>query len=228
MKAKDIATQLGGLVNTTNRMSGNYDTSGIDAEIPEELADPDPIFDIDHDIILTQSEAKAVRSVQLIVNTIVPTIYQGNPVIKDKILQDASQLGQLYYQQKMNNVMIKAIMDTIARGSIESRMFDTYTKLMSIAKDFNKQINEMQNQFRKYYIDTYMDLQHKEDEDLILEDGTNKQKSLNSEVKVKTLSSPNPEGNLELRETSTKDTVLKIQEWKKDFYKNKQQEQGNI
>jgi len=28
----------------------------------------------------------------------------------------------------------------------------------------------MQNQFRKYYIDTYLDLQHKEDEDLIAED----------------------------------------------------------
>lgn len=52
MKAKDIATQLGGLVNTTNRMSGNYDTSGIDADIPEELQDPDPIFDVDHDVIL--------------------------------------------------------------------------------------------------------------------------------------------------------------------------------
>jgi len=58
----------------------------------------------------------------------------------------------------MNNVMIKTIMDTIAKGDTSAKLFDSYTKLMSIAKDLNKQINEMQNQFRKYYIDTYMDL----------------------------------------------------------------------
>jgi len=65
--------------------------------------------------------------------------------------------------------MIKTIMDTISKGDTTAKLFDSYTKLMSIAKDFNKQITEMQNQFRKYYIDTYLDLQHKEDEDLIAE-----------------------------------------------------------
>ena len=30
----------------------------------------------------------------------------------------------------------------------------------------------MQNQFRKYYIDTYLDLQHKNDEDLIAEENS--------------------------------------------------------
>jgi hypothetical protein len=38
----------------------------------------------------------------------------------------------------MNNVMIKVIMDTISKGDTSAKLFDSYTKLMSIAKDFNK------------------------------------------------------------------------------------------
>lgn len=220
MKAKDVATQLSGLVATTNKMAGNYDSSDIDADIPEELQEPDPIFMVEHELIMKQNEAKALKSIQQIINTIVPKTYQDNPIIKDKMMQDSSQLGQLYYQQSMNNIMIKAIMDTIAKGSIESRMFDSYTKLMSIAKDFNKQINEMQNQFRKYYIDTYLDLQHKEDEDLILQGQTNTQDTLTTTRKQAALSN-DTEGNLELRETSTKDSCLKIQEWKKEEFRKK-------
>lgn len=223
MKAKDIANTLGGLVATTNKMAGNYNTDDIDTDLPEELQEPDPIFLVEHEMVMSDNEKKALKSIQQIVNTIVPKYYQTNPIIKDKMLQDASQLGQLYYQQSMNNVMIKAIMDTIAKGSIEAKMFDSYTKLMSIAKDFNKQINEMQNQFRKYYIDTYLDLQHKEDEDLVLAGQTEEgQSALTTTKKTATLSNdPELSGNLELRETSTKDSCLKIQEWKKEEFRKK-------
>lgn len=170
MKAKDIASQLGSLAAATGNGYGyGYDSGNIDMDIPEELHDPDPLFTVEHEQIIDTNEIKAKASIKQIVNSIVPEAYQDNPVIKDKIEQDAQQLGQLYYQQSMNNVMIKTIMDTIAKGDTSAKLFDSYTKLMSIAKDLNKQINEMQNQFRKYYIDTYMDLQHKDDEDLILQ-----------------------------------------------------------
>ena len=227
MKAKDVAAQLGGLCSTQQRMGGTYNVGDIDADIPEELQDPDPIFLVEHEQELNINEKKALKSIQQIVNTIVPTYYQNNAVIKDKMQQDATQLGQLYYQQSMNNIMIKAIMDTIAKGSIESRMFDSYTKLMSIAKDFNKQINEMQNQFRKYYIDTYLDLQHKEEEDQILEEhnGTKTLTSTNKGQQTIIHNTNNTEGNIDLRETSTKDTVIKTQEWKKEIYRKKFEEE---
>lgn len=223
MKAKDIANQLGSLAAATSSM-GNYDTSDIDTDIPDELAEPDPIFVVEHEEVLTENENKALRSVKQIVNTIVPKAYQDNPIIKDKILQDADQLGQLYYQQSMNNVMIKVIMDTIAKGDTSNKLFDSYTKLMSIAKDFNKQINEMQNQFRKYYIDTYLDLQHKEDEDLIAEEN-----GISPNARLTNNTRPAPQAveyqpannseNLERRETSTRDTVIKVQDWKKEQYR---------
>lgn len=227
MKAKDIASQLGSLASATSSL-GNYNTNGIDTDIPDELQEPDPIFVIEHDDILSKNEAKALKSVKYIVNTIVPENYQDNPIIKDKISQDAEQLGQLYYQQSMNNVMIKTIMDTISKGDTTAKLFDSYTKLMSIAKDFNKQITEMQNQFRKYYIDTYLDLQHKEDEDLIAEGNnihnTNNSNNItNNNTQQNTITYDNTE-NIDRRETSTRDSVLKIQEWKKEQFKKQYEE----
>ena len=122
-------------------------------------------------------------------------------------------------------------MDTISKGDTSAKLFDSYTKLMSIAKDFNKQINEMQNQFRKYYIDTYLDLQHKEDEDLIAEDnGVNhklKPTITNQEpqqVTYEEVKQSHNESNMDLRETSTKDTTLKVQDWKKEIYRKKFEE----
>ncbi len=228
MKAKDIASQLGNLAAATNSMSSVYNTNDIETDIPDELYEPDPIFIVEHDKELNENEKKAFNSVKQIVNTIVPSVYQNNPIIKDKMLQDADQLGQLYYQQSMNNIMIKTIMDTIAKGDVSSKLFDSYTKLMSIAKDFNKQINEMQNQFRKYYIDTYMDLQHKEDEDIIIKNNSvNNSTIINNTDKPRALTAEYSEDNSDIsrRETSTKDAVLKVQEMKKKLFKKRYEEQ---
>lgn len=227
MKAKDIASQLGNLAAATGN---GYNNNDIDMDIPAELQDPDPIFTVEHEQVMDTNEARAKLSIKQIVNTIVPEVYQQNPIIKDKIDQDAMQLGQLYYQQSMNNVMIKTIMDTIAKGDTSAKLFDSYTKLMSIAKDLNKQINEMQNQFRKYYIDTYMDLQHKDDEDLILQaDMGNRQKQLPAgKTTAKSLDYQEASAEeLERRETSTKDTVMKIQDWKKEQFKKKFEAEKN-
>lgn len=227
MKAKDIASQLGNLAAATGN---GYNNNDIDMDIPAELQDPDPIFTVEHEQVMDTNEARAKLSIKQIVNTIVPEVYQQNPIIKDKIDQDAMQLGQLYYQQSMNNVMIKTIMDTIAKGDTSAKLFDSYTKLMSIAKDLNKQINEMQNQFRKYYIDTYMDLQHKDDEDLILQaDMGNRQKQLPAgKTSAKSLDYQEASAEeLERRETSTKDTVMKIQDWKKEQFKKKFEAEKN-
>ena len=222
MKAKDIASQLGSLASSIS----NYDKSDFETDIPYELQEPDPIFVISHDEILNNNEAKALKSVQHIVNTIVPKNYQDNPIIKDKISQDAEQLGQLYYQQHMNNIIIKTIMDTIAKGDTTAKLFDSYTRLMSIAKDFNKQINEMQNQFRKYYIDTYLDLQHKEDEDIIAEgNGVNKKTITKKQEPLQV--TYNEVENIDRRETSTKDSVLKIQDFKRELFKKQYEESKN-
>jgi hypothetical protein len=86
MKAKDIASQLGNLAAATNSMSSVYNTNDIETDIPDELYEPDPIFIVEHDKELNENEKKAFNSVKQIVNTIVPSVYQNNPIIKDKML----------------------------------------------------------------------------------------------------------------------------------------------
>ena len=83
----------------------------------------------------------------------------------NKMKLDAYQLGNLYYQQKINNTAIQTAMDVIAKGDTQPRMFDIIDKLQKRAGDLTDQIIELQNQFRKYYIDTYLDMKSKEDID---------------------------------------------------------------
>lgn len=230
MKAKDIANQLGSLAAATGSMPGNYDNGDIDNDLPEDLIEPDPIFVVEHEKVISEKEDKALKSVKQIVNSIVPAAYQNNPIIKDKISQDAEQLGQLYYQQDMNNIVIKTIMDTISKGDLSSKIFDSYTKLMSIAKDFNKQINDMQNQFRKYYIDTYRDLQTKEDEDIIAsENGPHRQPITDDSKKEETAAITYEQTeNIDRRETSTRDATIKIQDWKREQYRQMYSEKAKV
>ena len=90
MKAKDIASQLGSLAAATGNGYGyGYDSGNIDMDIPEELHDPDPLFTVEHEQVIDKNEIKAKASIKQIVNSIVPEAYQDNPVIKDKIEQDA-------------------------------------------------------------------------------------------------------------------------------------------
>ena len=41
-------------------------------------------------------------------------------------------------------------------------------------EELGEKITNMQNQFRKYYIDTYLDMQHKDEEDDYINSGANK------------------------------------------------------
>ena len=84
MKAKDIASQLGSLAAAASSQPGNYDANDIDTDIPDELQEPDPIFVVEHEEVMSADTAKALKSVKQIVNTIVPAAYQENPIIKDK------------------------------------------------------------------------------------------------------------------------------------------------
>lgn len=84
-------------------------------------------------------------------------------------------MGNLYYQQKMNNIALQTAMDTLAKGDTQPRMFEVIDKLQKRAADITDQIIQMQNQFRKYYIDCYLDLESKEkydSDDLGLPPGT--------------------------------------------------------
>jgi hypothetical protein len=163
MKQKDISQQLGSLINQTQNMYGNQQFN--DDAIPSELQEPEPIFEVDYEDEQTQATKRAMTTVKQIVGSVMPEEYQKDSMIKDKMELDATQLGMLYYQQKMNNMMMQTSMGAIAKGDLSPRMFEVYEKLSKRGSELSKQITETQNQFRKYYIDTFQDIESKNEYD---------------------------------------------------------------
>ena len=186
MKAKNLSQQLGGLINSTAGNNGGgftqpssgtslpvqppiatSGTGGLSYEdsIPDELEDPEPLFTINYKGEQKQSMRKALNSITIIVKEVVPEAIQHSPLIQDKIRQDAEQLGNLYYQYKKKETYHQALLDTIARGDTEAKRFDVCEKISRSLEELGTKITETQNQIRKYYIDTYLDIQKKDDED---------------------------------------------------------------
>ena len=158
MKQQDISQQLGSLITQT---SGIYNNVAADEAIPSELKEPDPLFEINHKDEQSIARAEALETMKYIVGSVVPEQYINEPIIQNKMKLDAFQLGQLYYQQKMNNITLQTAMDVLAKGDTQPRMFEVIEKLQKRAAELSEQITEIQNQFRKYYIDTYMDVEIK-------------------------------------------------------------------
>lgn len=178
MKAKDLSSQLSGLIGSTaNGGFGTAPSPGMggrmsyEDSIPEELQDPEPIFEINYKSEQRQAIKKAKDSIMIIVKEVVPETLQRSPLIVDKVNQDAEQLGNLYYQYKKKELVHQALMETIARGETEAKRFDAFEKMSKSLEELGEKITNMQNQFRKYYIDTYMDIQRKDEEDDFISSG---------------------------------------------------------
>ena len=109
-----------------------------------------------------------------IVKEVVPTIMQNSTMILDKVEQDAEQLGHMYYESIRTDKVIQANMDAIGHGEISPRLFEVYIKLSKQQSDLAQQITIAQNNMRKNYIDTYLDLQQKDNAEENLAIGTSK------------------------------------------------------
>lgn len=180
MKVKDISATLGGLLDQANKTAqagGAYNVPGTggtpvygspEDSMPEELQD-EPIFTMDYKTEQQRCISKAKQSILIIVKQVVPEQLQSMPLIRDKINQDAEQLGNLYYQYQKKETYHQALMDIIARGDHSPKAFDICEKISASLENLGAVITNTQNQLRKFYIDTYKDLQYKADEDEVLE-----------------------------------------------------------
>lgn len=183
MKTKDLTNQLSGLIGqstnggygmpATGPVSGNYADS-----IPEELQDPDPVFEINYKSEQKQAIKRAKDSILLIVKEVVPTHLQQSALIRDKVNQDAEQLGNLYYQYKKKETYHQALMNTIACGQTDAKRFEICDKISTSLEDLGSKITDLQNQLRKYYIDTYLDMQSKDDADEIASTAINNKQNV--------------------------------------------------
>lgn len=168
---KSTSSALGNLINKINSSStpassgfgsGNID---IDDSIPTNMLNPEPAFNINYKATQKQCIKKAKEQLLKMIKEIIPTILQNSGMILDKVEQDAEQLGNLYYEYTKTDKVIQANMNAISRGEISPRLFEVYAKLSKQQSDLATQITNTQNTMRKNYIDTYLDLQQKDDVD---------------------------------------------------------------
>lgn len=169
---KGTSSALGNLINKINStptspISSGFGGSGfgsvnIDDSIPENMLNPEPVFKLNYKSTEKQCIKKAKEQLLKIVKEVVPTLLQNSSMILDKVEQDAEQLGHMYYESIRTDKVIQANMDAIGRGELSPRLFEVYAKLSKQQSDLAQQITIVQNNMRKQYIDTYLDLQQKD------------------------------------------------------------------
>lgn len=163
MKARDESKELEELINLTG-MPYDQAKSIIDKN-PEELQ-PEPSFTIDYKKEKKKYRKQAKKDVIHMVSSIVPNDVLESPIIQNKIEQDAIQLANLYWQQKMIEVVLEANMDSIGQGNLSPRMFETFTQISKNHSDISKQIADFQINMRRNYNEMKWDIRSKKDDDL--------------------------------------------------------------
>ena len=230
---KGTSNALGNLINKINAGSGasapvssGFGGSSIDIDdsIPTNMLTPEPVFKINYKSTEKQCIKKAKEQLMKIVKEVVPSILQNSTMILDKVEQDAEQLGHMYYESIRTDKVIQANMDALGRGEISPRLFEVYAKLSKQQSDLAQQITIVQNNMRKNYIDTYLDLQQKDnvEENLAIETSKSNNKTLaleeNKEEPVKLENVIMGTGNVAkmLQEKKKQALIAKFQEVKDD------------
>lgn len=167
MNTSQMTNQLNGLLNQNLGGYSNqpYGGVGYGDSIPDELQEPSPLWEINYKSEQKQAIKKAKDSIMIVVKEVVPEELQNSPLIKDKINQDAERLGTLYYELVKAELVSRSIMHAIQHGESSAKLFDSYQRLMKSMEEINLNITTLQNQFRKYYIDTYLDMMNKDEKD---------------------------------------------------------------
>lgn len=165
MNTTQMTNQLNGLLNQNLGGYSNqpYGGVGYGDSIPDELQEPSPLWEINYKSEKKQAIKKAKDSIMIVVKEVVPDELQNSPLIKDKINQDAERLGTLYYELIKAELVSQSIMHAIQHGESSAKLFDSYQRLMKSMEEINLNITTLQNQFRKYYIDTYLDMMNKDE-----------------------------------------------------------------
>lgn len=151
MKIKEEAQELQALLNSTTKpVSVAPDTDVVDST-PEEL-EPEPLFDINYDKCKRGFMQKAKNSIRKIVRAVIsdPSSVDMD-FIKDKIDQDAEQLGFLYYQQRLHELTQQSGIESVRTGNVSPRMIEVIATVGKNLMDISKQIAEFQISIKENY-----------------------------------------------------------------------------
>lgn len=149
MKVKEEANELAALVSAST-MSSSSISDDID-DTPEEL-EPEPLFDIDYKKCKKGFVKKAKNSIIKIVRAVIRDSKDVDlQFLMDKIEQDAENLAQLYYQQKLCELIQQANVESVRTGNISPRMIEVFTNLSTKITDTQQQIAQFQISIKENY-----------------------------------------------------------------------------
>ena len=161
-QAKTLSEMMGLAARPTVSPVGMVGGAPIDDE-PEELK-PEPVFEFDFDKIEKESKRKARESIKKLVKDVIRNDeWYKSPFVQDKIEQDAEQLGNLYYQQKRMDTMMRANMQSVGQGNISPRMFETFTQMSKVLAETIAQISQFQISIRENYAKIKFDMMEDHD-----------------------------------------------------------------
>lgn len=148
MKIKEEAQELQALLNATKT---DVQSQSIVDSTPEEL-EQEPLFDINYEKCKRSFIQKAKSSIKKIVRAVIK-----NPdavdmeFVRDKIDQDAEQLGFLYYQQKLHELTQQSGIESIRTGNVSPRMLEVIATVGKNLMDISKQIADFQISIKDNY-----------------------------------------------------------------------------
>lgn len=151
MKIKEQAQELQALLNATKAEGPAEQVPSVVDDIPDEIA-PEPLFDIDYNKCKSGFIKKARMSIKKIVRAVI-----SNPeavdmdFVRDKIEQDAEQLGNLYYQQKLHELTQQSGIESVRTGNVSPRMIEVIATVGKNLMDISKQIADFQISIKDNY-----------------------------------------------------------------------------
>jgi len=151
MKIKEEAQELQALLNSTSKPVAAAPATDVVDSTPEEL-EPEPLFDINYDKCKRGFMQKAKNSIRKIVRAVIsdPSSVDMD-FIKDKIDQDAEQLGFLYYQQRLHELTQQSGIESVRTGNVSPRMIEVIATVGKNLMDISKQIADFQISIKDNY-----------------------------------------------------------------------------
>lgn len=160
---KDFEMLLNGIAPLTDTSGG--DTQAVQAKPPvDNAADGFTIekqFDFDYEGTKKTLRKRARKTLNNIIEHILPAEMLEEEYVKDKMEQDINTLADLYFQMELNSVMQRSLVENVSRGNTMPRMYEVFSGLTDRVQALNKQIVSTEQQIRRTYMDIKMEIREK-------------------------------------------------------------------
>ena len=121
-------------------------------------------FEFDYDGTKKTLRKRARKTVNNILEHILPESMLQEDYVKDKMEQDINTLADLYFQVELNSIMQRSLVENVSRGNTMPRTYEVFSGLTDRIQALNKQIVSTEQQIRRTYMDLKIEIREKNTE----------------------------------------------------------------